>query len=425
MEIELLDEPSTALTVTARAAIALSSEKTRQDLQALVAKSANIREVKNAAGRDEAHGAAMALVRARTTITKTGKAAREDAAAFQKAVIAEERSLLAITEAEEQRLIGLRDAWDSARAAEKAEAERIERARVEGIHLRIADIRECAILAAQARTSEMVQSLIDKLDGTELAGFAEFSDEAAAVKAASLERMQKILADKLAEEQERARIKAEQEAESLRLAAERAELERQRKEAAERERIAAQERAQAEAKAKVAREAEEAAAKAVRDAEALRLVTERLAFEAEQATARAAAQAAADELARERAEFEAELARIAAEAKAAEPAAYPNGAPMFSTTTFKDNGEPIMLDSNGKRSVFCDLNDDMDPPAIAVTEIFNQEDGSDLLDGPMSPSDAEVIACATAAVAQRFGWNFNDALNRLAEVQEWIVAETT
>ncbi len=43
----------------------------------------------------------------------------------------------------------------------------------------------------------------------------------------------------------------------------------------------------------------------------------------------------------------------------------------------------------------------------------------------MSPSDADVIACAAAAVAQRFGWNFNDALNRLAEVQEWIVVETT
>jgi hypothetical protein len=36
---------------------------------------------------------------------------------------------------------------------------------------------------------------------------------------------------------------------------------------------------------------------------------------------------------------------------------YPNGAPMYSTTTFKDNGEPIMLDPQGKRSVFCDIAD--------------------------------------------------------------------
>ena len=102
MEIELLEKPTTELTVTARAALALSSEQTRKDLKELVAKSANIREVKNAAGRDECHGAAMALVRARTTITKTGKAAREDAAAFQKAVIAEEKSLIAITEGDVQ-----------------------------------------------------------------------------------------------------------------------------------------------------------------------------------------------------------------------------------------------------------------------------------------------------------------------------------
>lgn len=29
----------------------------------------------------------------------------------------------------------------------------------------------------------------------------------------------------------------------------------------------------------------------------------------------------------------------------------------YSTTTFKDNGEPILLTSDGKRSVFCDLCD--------------------------------------------------------------------
>ena len=114
MEIELLEKPTTELTVTARAALALSSEQTRKDLKELVAKSANIKEVKNTAGREEAHSYAMALVKARTTITKTGKAAREDAAAFQKAVIAEEKALIAITEGEETRLLALRDGWDAA-----------------------------------------------------------------------------------------------------------------------------------------------------------------------------------------------------------------------------------------------------------------------------------------------------------------------
>ena len=113
-------------------------------------------------------------------------------------------------------------------------------------------------------------------------------------------------------------------------------------------------------------------------------------------TARAAAQAQADELARQRAEFDAELRRRAAEAEALQEAAKPLPAPEL---------QPVIVATD--------------------TDIFNQEDGSDLLDGPMSPSDAEVTACAAAAVAQRFGWNFNDALNRLAEVQEWIPVEVT
>lgn len=399
MEIELLEEPTTDLTVTARAALALSSEKTRADLKELVAKSANIKEVKNVAGREECHSAAMVLVRARTTITKTGKAAREDAAAFQKAVIAEEKALIAITEAEEARLLALRDAWDAARAAEKAEAERIERLRIEKIHLRIADIREAGNLALQARTSAMVESLIEKMTGQVLEGFDEFTEEAENTRTATLARMKEISDIKFTEEQERARIKAEQEAEAARLAAERAELERQRKEAAEAERIAAVARAEQEAKAKAARDAEEAAAKALRDAESKRLADERAAFEAEQEKARAAAQAQADELARQRAEFDAEVARRAAEAKALE-------------TTVTEI-QPEQVEVTGPA-----------PLGTVDTDPFMQADGGDDLTGSQEPSDADVIACAATAVADKFGIPFNEALNRLAEVDEWIVLES-
>ena len=373
MEIELLEAPETALTVTARAALALSSEQTRKDLKELVAKSANVKEVKNTAGREEAHSYAMALVKARTTITKTGKAAREDAAAFQKAVIAAEKELIAITEGEETRLLALRDAWDQARAAEKAEAERIERLRIEQIHLRIADIREAGNLALQCRTSAMVESLIEKMTGQVLDGFDEFTEEAHNTRTATLARMKEISDIKLAEEQERARIKAEQEAEAARLAAERADIERQRKEAAEAERIAAQERAQQEAKAQAAREAE-----------AKRLADERAAFEAEQAAFRATMQAEAD--------------RRAAEAKALE-------------TTVTEI-QPEQIEATGPA-----------PLGTVDTDPFMQADGGDILDGPQEPSDADVIAWAAASVADRFGMSFNEALNRLAEVQEWIPVE--
>ncbi len=390
------ERPSTELTVTARAALALSSEQTRKDLKELVAKSVNVKAIVDTNGREEAHSYAMALVKARTTITKTGKAAREDAAAFQKAVIAEEKALIAITEPEETRLLALRDAWDQARAAEKAEAERIERLRIETIHIRIADIREAGNLALQCRTSAMVESLIEKMTGQQLDGFDEFAEEAHNTRADTLARMSEISHIKFTEEQERARIKAEQEAEAARLAAERADIERQRKEAAEAERIAAQERAEQEAKAQAARKADEAAAQAILDAEALRLADERAAFEAEQAAARAAAQAQADELARQRAEFDAELARIAAESKAEQDK---RDAALKALETPQ---EPAPVE------------------AIAVTEIFNQEDGSDLLDGPAEtwPQSEVVIAIAVGAVADRFNESWSDAVSRLGAI-DW------
>ena len=156
MSTEVLDEPkvSTALTVTARAELALNAKQARIDLAAQVKKSENVREVKNAAGREEAHSYAMALVKSRTTLEKAAKATREDATAFSKAVIALEKDLLSITTPEETRLLALRNAWDEARAAEKAEAERVERERITKIHLRLADIRAVVGLANAAKVAE-------------------------------------------------------------------------------------------------------------------------------------------------------------------------------------------------------------------------------------------------------------------------------
>ena len=48
-----------------RAALALGSDKARTELAELVKKSANIVEVKNSAGREECHSAAMVLAVAR------------------------------------------------------------------------------------------------------------------------------------------------------------------------------------------------------------------------------------------------------------------------------------------------------------------------------------------------------------------------
>ena len=93
--MELAEKPSTELTVQDRAALALASDKTRQELMIMATKTAHLVEIKNKAGRDEIHSAAMVLAGARIAISKTGKAARDDATKFSKAVIAEEAALIA------------------------------------------------------------------------------------------------------------------------------------------------------------------------------------------------------------------------------------------------------------------------------------------------------------------------------------------
>lgn len=232
-----METPATALTVVARAALALGSDKARTELAELVKKSANITEVKNPAGREECHSAAMALVRARTNIEKIGKAARDDATKFSKAVIAEEKALISITQPEEDRLLGLRNAWDEARAAEKAEAERIERERITKIHERIAAIRAYADAALQAKTAQAASELIERLMAESTEGFEEFEEEAASTRGLTLARMAEIRD-----------TKAEEEAERQRLAAERAELARQQAEAkAQQDKIDADRKVQADA----------------------------------------------------------------------------------------------------------------------------------------------------------------------------------
>lgn len=262
-QITMLDEPpTTELTVIERAELALNAKQARIDLAAQVKKSENVKEVKNAAGREEAHSYAMALVKARTTLEKVGKAKREDATAFSKAVIALEKELLQITTPEENRLLALRDKWDADRLAEKEEAERLQRVRIEAISLRIANIQQLPIMALRAATSTDAQSLIDNLGATELAGFDEFTDEALATKVSALARMREIVATKKATEDQAARIKAEQDAERVRLAEERAELDRQR---AENARIAAENKAALDKIEAVKRAEQEAAAKAELD----------------------------------------------------------------------------------------------------------------------------------------------------------------
>lgn len=304
MELIDIDEvqaaPKTELAPIERAALALESSKTEQHLKTLATKHASITVVKDKAGREQAHGAYMEVMRARTAVDKAAKDAREDATKFSKAVIAEAARLVAIVEPEEARLKEARDAWDAEQARIKAEAEAKERARVLAMTERIAAIKSYVMLANNCRTSERVAELQTKLAGVDLLDFEEFTDEAAMAHANATSHLHTVFADRQAQEAEAACLKAERE-----------ELERQRDEAA------AKAKAQAEAdRADLERRREELAReRAAAEAEAKRVADE---ARAQAEAAEAKAKAASDALAAERAKLERMRAELEAKSKPAE-----------------------------------------------------------------------------------------------------------
>ena len=192
MNIELIDEPTTELTVPTRAQLALNSNKTRADLTELVKKSINIHEIKNTAGRTECHAAAMVLVKARTTIKGVAKAAREDATKFSAAVIAEENALIAITEAEEKRLITLRDEWDAKMAVIKAAEEQAEREQAARIQARIDALGLNVGLVNSS--PDVILAELSRIDQTEvsLEIFGARAGEAAQIKAATRNQLDQL-----------------------------------------------------------------------------------------------------------------------------------------------------------------------------------------------------------------------------------------
>jgi hypothetical protein len=290
---------NTELTVQDRAAVALGSSRAETELTELAAKSKSITEITNKDGRTECHAAAMVAKDARVTIEKAGKAAREDATAFSKAVIAEEQRLVGLIAPEERRLINLRDNWDAKVKAEKEAAEAAELSRIAAIKENIAEFSSL-ISDAAMQNAAGAQCVLDTAIAIEIDdSFGEFYGAAVEAKADSIAKMREIVAAKTAAEALAAKVKAEQEAEAARLASEAQRLAAER---AEMDRIAAEQRA-AEAK----RQAEE---RARLDAERAELDRQRREIEAAQAEQ---ARGAAEKAAAEKAEQE----RIAAEERRA------------------------------------------------------------------------------------------------------------
>lgn len=237
----------TTLPPADRALIVLESTKTEEHLKALVVEAAPITEVNSPAGREQAHALGMKMRKARTTIEKTGKVAREDAQAFSRAVIGEEKRLIGIIEGEEKRVLGLRDGYDAMIEAEKAAKAAAEAARVAEIQSKIAGIRNLPFGLA-GESSEVIAAEMEALatfTPSEEA-FQEFTEECksaiggciialddliqrvrgqeqAAAAAIEAKRIadEALAAERAAIEEERAAIAREREA----LAAERAAME--------------------------------------------------------------------------------------------------------------------------------------------------------------------------------------------------------
>lgn len=273
----------TALTVQQRASLALGAPEHEKKLVDLAKQATEIVAIKDKVTYDQCHGTRMSLKRARISIEQTGKTAREDAQAFSKAVIAEEKRLIGIIEPEETRLQGIQDAHDAEVERRKAAAAQAERERVERIQASIRDIRGSLIDVA-GRSAAVIEAKIKELVAVEITteNAQEFQQEAESTREATLAKLREMLEAQQRAETEAAQIKAE-----------RAELERRQAEQVERERDAAA-RAEAEQRRVAEAEAERLRAiKAEEDAARARI-------EAQEREARERREAADRELAAER-----------------------------------------------------------------------------------------------------------------------------
>lgn len=280
-------EPGTQLTVAQRAQVALGAAEHEKKLTELVAHAQGVTAITNAVTYAECHGARMGLKNARVAIEKAGKAAREDATAYSKGVIAEEKRLKDIGAAEEQRLQTMQDAHDNRVKAEKEAKEKAEAERVERIKSRIEqDIRlpaQCMV----GKGSVVIATVIEDVRAIPIdSWFAEFKDEAEQAKVRTITALMDMHVAAIAHEDEQRQIKVEREE----LARFKAEEDKRQREAAEREAEAIRKRAAEEAAAREKLETEARERRAKMDEE------ERIAWVAREK---------ADRIAREKREAEA------------------------------------------------------------------------------------------------------------------------
>lgn len=219
----------TAMTVVQRAATALESSSIEKQLTDLAESTKDIVVVTNKDGREQCHRAYMVAREKRVSVEKLGKAARDDANNFSKAVVAEESRLVALIEPEELRLKTLRDAWDTKEAEEKAAKKAAEEARVATIKAKIQRFEALVMGAALKQFSADVKQILAEVDSTEIDdSFEEFVGEAREARGAAKQTLTAIITAKETAE----KIAAEAAEQNRKMAEQLAELQRQNAELA-------------------------------------------------------------------------------------------------------------------------------------------------------------------------------------------------
>jgi hypothetical protein len=316
------------------------------------------------------------FVKIRTSADKAKTEAKRPIDQAGKAILTRFNLIKAGAETEEEKHARVIEAEEARIEEEKQKKIAAERVRIEAIESRIAHIRSLAGQLARADSATLAAK-VEEMASKRLdpAMYDEHLDDAVNALNGAVDELRSLHQQAL-----------EREEEARRVAAERAELERLRQEQAkrdaeeqERQRLAQQEAAEKERAAQAERDAA-----AAREADLQR------------------------QLAEMRAQLEAQQPKPVA--APVDQAALPSGStPLadrvpinaegqyYSTTTFKDNGKPILCNADGTRSIFCDVDDDADDsesstePSGQVSQLSLVDDVVPYASEVIRPTDGEII----------------------------------
>ncbi len=283
-DITIKSPPTTAVAEYTPIAAALAAARARyQDV---------VWDLTTTRGNEDARRARREIVSLRTGLEARRKELKAPLLAQAKLVDDEARRITAELLQLEEPIDALIRADERRREEERAAREAAERARVAGIQAKIKAIMDQPIKAVRIRSAALLQTAIDTLAAQEIDPdeFEEFAEDARLAHAEALAAMRTMLAEIREREAEEARARAEREAQAKRdaaSAAERAEAERQAREAQEAEvaRLAAKraeiERQQAEIERQQAEIERQAAELRARQEEAARSAEAAAAADAE------------------------------------------------------------------------------------------------------------------------------------------------